>query len=328
MSELGWNTIESDAGVFTELIEKLGVKGLEFEELLSIDADTLSSVTPLYGVIFLFKYRRSEFEAMRRKTQAEGGAAKPLDGEYATAAEDVFFAHQVIQNACATQAVLSLLLNLPERTSAHEQVANLLGSTLSEFRDFVAAFDPELKGEAVSNSEQIRAAHNSFSRPPAVLDDDKDHRPDRDEEDDGLYHFIAYTRVHGTLYELDGLHPHPISHGECTDTQFPETLAEVLARRISRAPAGDLRFNLLALTADPRPALRAVSDETGLAREEAKRAAWRRENVLRRANYTGLVTALVRGITAKRIAAGDDWNKTVLEPATKKSRELYNSRKQ
>ncbi len=47
---------------------------------------------------------------------------------------DIYFAKQVINNACATQAVISVLLNI-----SHPDVE--LGSVLADFKDFSTAFD-------------------------------------------------------------------------------------------------------------------------------------------------------------------------------------------
>jgi ubiquitin carboxyl-terminal hydrolase L5 len=47
----GWSTIESDEGVFTALIENLGVKEVQFEALLSLDADTIRSLRYVSGQI-------------------------------------------------------------------------------------------------------------------------------------------------------------------------------------------------------------------------------------------------------------------------------------
>ncbi|OJJ45714.1 hypothetical protein ASPZODRAFT_68434 [Penicilliopsis zonata CBS 506.65] len=288
----GWSTIESDEGVFTSLIETLGVKDVQFEEIISLDADSIRSLSP-YGVIFLFKWTNDR----------SSSPSHPPDGSYDTTAVDsgLFFAAQTIQNACGTQAILSVILN---------QESIDLGAELSSFKDFTTGFPPSLRGDALSNSEPIRVAHNAFARASPFADETA--RPPRpDEESADVYHFIAYTPVNGTLYELDGLQPHPISHGECDLESFPDRVIEVLARRIARYPEGEIRFNLMAVVRDLRIRAREFGDAELLQREERKRRGWAWENTLRRWNFVGFIGEMMRGVVALKEGEGPsayaDW---------------------
>ena len=92
---MDWCTIESDPGVFTELIHSLGCTDVQLEEVISLDslpAETL-------GLVFLFKFKKELY------------ANDTRHGISSEANRSVYFAKQTIQNACATQAIINILLN-------------------------------------------------------------------------------------------------------------------------------------------------------------------------------------------------------------------------
>jgi ubiquitin carboxyl-terminal hydrolase L5 len=168
----------------------------------------------------------------------------------------------------------------------------------------------QLRGEALSNSELIRDVHNSFARSSPFIDETQRTAT----EDDDVYHFIAYTPINGVLYELDGLQRAPISHGPCEFEDFPDKVIPVLQRRIQRYPATEIRFNLLAMVQDQRVQARAIGDREMLYREEQKRNAWQWENALRRHNFVGFVSEVLKGVVRSKLTEGeasyDDWVST------------------
>ncbi|XXH00440.1 hypothetical protein Hte_006785 [Hypoxylon texense] len=295
-------------GVFTFLLNNLGVQNVQFEELITLEPDSLASLYPVYGVIFLFKYPTDT---------PYTSTDKPLDGTFdRDAAERLWFAAQTIQNACGTQALLSVLMNKEGEVD--------VGKPLEEFREFTMALPPEFRGEALSNSELIRDVHNSFAKSSPFVDETQ--RTSGETED--AFHFVAYTPVDGTLYELDGLQPAPISHGACSAEDFPAKVMEVLQRRIARYELSEIRFNLMAMVRDRRIAAREFGDAEALAREERKRRDWQFENALRRHNFVGFAGAVLKGVVDAKLKEGGEaaYEKWV-EDAKAKTRQRLEGRK-
>eukprot|EP00933_Yihiella_yeosuensis_P008538 TRINITY_DN114037_c0_g1_i1.p1 TRINITY_DN114037_c0_g1~~TRINITY_DN114037_c0_g1_i1.p1 ORF type:complete len:381 (+),score=109.72 TRINITY_DN114037_c0_g1_i1:102-1244(+) len=232
-----WCTIESDPGVFTQLCEEIGVKGVQFEEIYSLGPEAFMQLDAdkIYGLVFLFKWNR---EADPRPT---------IDA----AEHGVFFAQQVIQNACATQAILSTLMNVPTEKLD-------LGPHLKEFKEFTGNLDPQMKGLAIGNSDPIRKAHNSFRQQSSF-----EIVQDKDDKGGDAFHFIGYICHNNKVYELDGLKPGPVLIGDVPEgTCWADKAREEVQRRIeaytqkaaasggSQDGSMELRFNLMAITAN------------------------------------------------------------------------------
>lgn len=290
MSEAGnWCLIESDPGVFTELIQKFGVAGVQVEELWSLDKEQFQDLKPVYGLIFLFKWTADE----------EPAGSVVRDDRL----DSIFFAKQVINNACATQAILSVLMNIQEQGVT-------LGPTLQDLKEFCGSFDAGMKGLTLSNSDQIRSVHNSFARQTLFEFDSK-----KAEKDDDVFHFVSFLPIQGRIYELDGLKAGPIDHGPA-GADWTEAVRPVIEARMARYTAGEIHFNLMALIQDRTlrynmqlkelsslpadvQAAEVVRIEQLLADEENKRVRWRTENIRRRHNYLPLIMELLRSLAGR-----------------------------
>lgn len=308
---MSWCTIESDPGVFSEIIANLGVKGVSVEEIYSLE-ESEQQREPSYGLIFLFKYKP---ELERNST------TRPLSDDETPSG--LFFSKQIVQNACATQAILSVLLN-------QDDAEVDLGEDLREFKAFSTVLDSESRGYAIGESDKLRLVHNAFARQESFLqDDDKD---DPRQKKGDAYHFVAYVPYQGQVYEIDGLKPGPVLHGAIT-SDWLQVAKPAIEARMQRYASSETHFALLTV----RPSrsvllqqeiqvlqerltsmsiaeegdvmmseLRSQLDDlqSRLSYELSNQERQRQENIRRKHNYIPFVMTLLRLLAKKGLLQG------------------------
>lgn len=264
----------------------------------------MQRLQPLYGLVFLFKWDKE---------------LEQKDDRPVTSSEDlppnIFFAQQVINNACATQALLNIILNRPELE---------VGDDLKHFREFTAEYPFQLKGELIGQLESIRDAHNSFSRPEAI----EIKQDDKDPSGGEAFHFVGYVQASGALWELDGLKQGPLNLGPCEEEDFIRKVRPAIQERMQRYSEKEIRFNLMALIKDRRLVLQEKLDalekrktelegkpdaeaelqtlrteeaelKEDLEDEEALRREWARENERRKHDYLPFIFNLLTELAKK-----------------------------
>ncbi|KAH8105390.1 cysteine proteinase [Cristinia sonorae] len=278
-----FSVLESDPGLFTMLLHEMGVEGLEVTEVYDIAPWAIDHLSPR-GLIFCY--------LCPEETQGDRDDVETYDAPDADA-EDVWFANQLADNACASQALLNVVLNC-------ENID--LGERLGSFLSDTCKMSPEMKGLAITNSPFIRHAHNSFTRPAdtrasyhaaasSALKYAKSKKPEqtgkrksgkgfsnrkkvgKPENNQDAYHFIGYVPRHGKVWELDGLRfSGPLEVGEISPgSNWINVLRPVLKMRMQRFLSGadentdHIKYNLLAVVEDK---YRKASDEMEMLKRE------------------------------------------------------------
>ena len=235
-----WSELESDPGLFSLLVEEFGVQGVKVQEVYDI---TKKIETKVYGFVFLFRYELGDRRARKKsRCLAMEDMCYVLEPSIVN---DMFFAHQIIINSCATHALLSVLLNCPEVE---------LGATLTKLKKFSAGLDPESKGYAIANMDELACAHNKHARPSSVSMPLSGRKGSVVSSAHALmpetYHFVSYVPIKGRLFELDGLKEYPIDHGPWGEhEEWTDLFQRTIAFRL--AEAENFMFNLMALIPDP-----------------------------------------------------------------------------
>jgi ubiquitin carboxyl-terminal hydrolase L5 len=233
---MSWDTIESDPGIFSTLLEDMGVRGVEVNEVIDLDALPPSCL----GLLFLFQYSGSS-------KSPPSHLLRPVPAGSPTP----WFARQTVQNACGTQALLHILLN-----NAASSGCLTLGETLTTFLGFTDGLPAADRGGCFEQCDAIRKAHNSFARPEPFIREEKVARPW--ERGKAPFHFLAYTACGGVAYELDGLAPSPACLGAPPEGAAAAAAGGgwlALARAAVQAriaTSTEIRFSLLAVVEDAR----------------------------------------------------------------------------
>lgn len=299
MSAGDWCLLESDPGVFSALIREFGCAGAQVDELWSLDPEVFGPLGEIYGLIFLFKWDG------KKETASQGTVVS--DADY----PELFFARQLINNACGTQALLSVLFNIAKEKGIRH------GEVLSNFVSFTEGLDGEMKGLALSNAEEIRKVHNSFSRQQLFEMEDMN----KDQKED-LFHFVSYVPVNGHLWELDGLQLGPIDHGKIDTENWIDFARPVIQKRMEFFSTGEIHFNLLAVCKDRLEKLeKEIEGETNdfnisqlkedIETEKRKRNQWEKDNIRRRHNWMPFVVDILNHMAEQNL----------LVPAVKKAEE-------
>ncbi|KAH7395722.1 ubiquitin carboxyl-terminal hydrolase [Cadophora sp. MPI-SDFR-AT-0126] len=233
----GWVELESDPSLFNYIIRKYGVQDVKVQEVFGLDDECMAYVPkPIYGMIFLFKYHDDDAENLEDSQKCP---------------KHVWFANQTTNNACATVALLNIVMNIPGLE---------LGDNLQAFKEATQKLKPPYRGKRLSDNDFIRGIHNSFARKIDILNADlllkheyekwKSQAKKENKDEEEGYHFIAYVPVQDEVWRLDGLQREPVKIGDSGDNWIDVASANIMDRALQYQDDG-VEYSLMSLCKSP-----------------------------------------------------------------------------
>lgn len=212
-----WYQIENNPSILTQLIKNIGVKGIQVEEILSLESlENLN--TPIYGLIFLSKY-------------IENKSYTP--NILSTWDKDLFFSKQIIENVNAIQSLLEIIFNNDDKID--------LSPDLKELKLSMNEMNPITKGLTITNCEKIKNEQNKL----ISLTNDLN------KNDEDIYHFVTIINFKKNVYELDGLQEGPILLEQDVEfNNWTKKIKNILIEKINFFSNNEIKFNLFVLIPD------------------------------------------------------------------------------
>ncbi|KFD48675.1 hypothetical protein M514_10459 [Trichuris suis] len=227
-------------------VSDFGVRGVAVEEVYDLHSPLNRRA---YGFVFLFKWLEND----RRNRHEPIASANGIYASRPKAPKDMFFAKQIVENACATYALLNILLNC-------EHVE--LGPTLEDLKESTKGMNASEKGQAISEIAEISKAHNSHARQEcasSLLCAPRKKRKSSSYQAKFVqvdsFHFSSFIYSKGHVYELDGLKDEPLDLGAVpAEVHWTEHFQRLITGRVfddHSTSQQEIRYSLMAVIPCP-----------------------------------------------------------------------------
>jgi ubiquitin carboxyl-terminal hydrolase L5 len=122
-----------------------------------------SSRKPVFGLVFLFKYVKDDWDVEEESDTGDVWFANQVSLKNTPLPTSIILlfscltwkTRQTVDNACATVAMINILMNAP---------AVELGEELRQFKEATQCMGSARRGKTLAENQFMRTVHNSFTR--------------------------------------------------------------------------------------------------------------------------------------------------------------------